>query len=68
MPSPGYIFWAIIFGAIGAAGFVHGKRTGNARAMAIGVALVVFPYFVSDTLIVFAIGAALAGLLYFLRD
>jgi len=68
VPTPGSIFGAIVFGAIGMGAFVHGKRTGQAKAMLIGVALMVYPYFVDDGMLVFLIGAGLCSLLYFLRD
>ncbi len=68
MPTPGSLFGAIVFGAIGMGAFVYGKRTGKARAMLIGVALMGYPYFVDDATLVFAIGAGLCSLLYFLRD
>ena len=64
MPTPGSIFGAIVFGAIGMAAFVHGKRCGLAKPMLIGVALMLYPYFVSDGTMVFLIGAALCFALY----
>jgi len=48
MPTPGSLFGAILFGAIGMGAFVHGKRTGSAARMLIGVALMGYPYFVAD--------------------
>jgi len=67
LPTPGSLFGAIVFGAIGMGAFVHGKRNGLAKPMLIGVALMIFPYFVSEGWLVFAIGAALSYLLYLFR-
>jgi len=68
MPTPGSIFGAILFGAIGMGAFVHGKRVGQVKPLAIGVALMVYPYFVSEAWLVFAIGAVLCFLLYLTRE
>lgn len=68
MPTPGSIFGAILFGAIGMGAFVHGKRIGQAKPMAIGVALMGYPYFVSEAWLVMAIGALLCFLLYLTRE
>jgi hypothetical protein len=68
MPTPGSIFGAIVFGAIGMGAFVHGKRTRLAKPMIIGVALMVYPYFVSDGTLVFLIGGVLCYLLYLFRE
>ena len=67
MPTPSSIFAAIFFGAVGMGAFVHGKRSGLAKPMIIGVALMVYPYFVSETWVFFSIGALLCFLLYLFR-
>lgn len=68
LPTPGSLFAAILFGAIGMGAFVHGKRNGLAKSMIIGVALMAYPYFIADGWLVFLIGAALCYLLYLFRD
>ncbi len=68
MPSPGSLFCAIVFGAIGLAAFVYGKKQGLWKPMALGVALMGYPYFVSQTWLVFLIGALLTAGLFFFRD
>ncbi|MEI6072511.1 MAG: hypothetical protein WCS31_12015 [Verrucomicrobiae bacterium] len=68
MPSPSSLFAAILFGAIGMGAFVHGKRNGLAMPALIGVALMVYPYFVSETWLVFSIGALLCYMLYLFRN
>lgn len=60
MPSPLALFGSILFGAIGLAAFVHGKRLGLAIPMILGVVLMVFPYFVSEALPEFLVGIALS--------
>jgi len=68
MPTPGSLFAAILFGAIGMGAFVYGKRAGLAKPMILGIALMVYPYFVSETWLVFSIGALLCYFLYLFRE
>ena len=48
--------------------FVHGKRRGLGKPMIIGVVLMAYPYFVSESWAVYLIGAALCYLLYLFRE
>jgi len=68
MPGPAALFAAVIFGVIGFAAFRYGKKHALVPPIAIGLALMVYPYFVSQTWLVYAIGCALCGGLYVLRD
>jgi hypothetical protein len=67
MPTPAIMFAWIVFGAIGFAAFVYGKRLLQVKTMLIAVALMVYPYFVSDTWVVYAIGIALCVALFLFR-
>jgi hypothetical protein len=64
MPSPAVLFAGLIFGVIGIAGFTYGRRTASWKPTVIGTALIVFPYFVSEVWLTYAIGAALCVALY----
>ena len=68
MPTPTALFGAILFGAIGMAAFVHGKRQTLVVPMVLGVALMVFPYVVSDALPEFLVGIALSVAAWKFRD
>ncbi|MDB5812902.1 MAG: hypothetical protein JWM03_1900 [Rhodocyclales bacterium] len=68
MPSPAALFASILFGLIGAVAFGYGKKNASWRPMVVGVALVAFPYFVSETWLIYAIGSVLCVLLFVLRD
>lgn len=59
LPSPAYIVGAILFGIIGMAAYWHGKRTQQRRTRWWGVALMLYPYAVSRTWMLYAVGAAL---------
>jgi len=53
------IFASVIFGSIGLAAFIYGKKQSSLKALVIGILLMVFPYFVPNTLAIYAIGTAL---------
>ncbi len=53
---------------IGFGAFMYGKKTGGVRAMAIGVSLMVFPYFIDPTWLLYTIGGALTAALFVFRD
>ena len=58
----------IIFGGVGFIAFVYGKKVGNFKALLIGIVLMGYPYFVTNTLALYGVGAALCAALYFWRD
>lgn len=58
----------IVFGSIGFVAFVYGKKNALWHPMVIGIALTVYPYFISGTLLIYAIGVCLTVVLYFWRE
>jgi hypothetical protein len=68
MPSPAVLFAGLIFGLVGFAAFLYGRKNGLWRPMGLGVALMAFPYFVSQVWLLYVIGLALCGALYIWRD
>lgn len=67
LPSPAYIFGSIMFGLVGYAAFRMGRKQQRARAVWIGVALMLFPYLISPTWLLYAVGTALCASLWFER-
>jgi hypothetical protein len=67
LPGPAYLFGAIVFGLVGLAAFRSGRRRSHPRRLWMGVALMVYPYAVSSTVWLYAIGAALCAGLWFDR-
>ena len=63
----GSIFAGFVFGGIGFAAFIYGKKTVDARSMVIGIVLMVFPYLVPDVLWQCVIGVALTAALFLFR-
>ncbi len=57
----------MLFGAIGLGFFVYGKKQHAIIPLVCGIALMVFPYFVSNLLIMIVSGVALIALPYFVR-
>ncbi len=58
-PSPSVLFASLLFGAIGMGALVYARKMSVFKPAIIGVALMAFPYFVSDNLLVWVIGIAL---------
>ena len=61
------IFACVIFGAIGFGALVYGKNKKAVKPTFIGIALMTYPYFVSGTVWLYAIGVVLTAALYFWR-
>jgi hypothetical protein len=62
------LFGQILFGAIGLAAFIYGKKQSSFRAMILGVAIMAYPYFVTETWLLYTIGIVLTALLFVWRD
>jgi hypothetical protein len=63
MPSAAYLFGAIVFGLIGFAAFRLGRKGERPVTLWLGVALMAYPYAISRTWLLYAVGVALcAGL------
>ena len=58
----------MLFGSIGLGFFIYGRRQRAPIPLLCGIALMVFPYFVSNSLLLLAIGALLIAVPYFFRD
>jgi hypothetical protein len=61
------LLWGLIFGSIGFAYFMYGKKRSAVVPAVSGILLMVYPYFVSNSYLLFAIGAALMVIPYFVR-
>ena len=62
------LFAQILFGAIGLAAFVYGKKQSSFKTMLLAVAIMGFPYVVSETWMLYAIGGVLTSLLFLWKD
>ncbi len=64
LPSPAYIVGAILFGLIGYLVFRRGRKTARPVLTWSGVALMLYPYAVSETWLLWLVGAGLCGWVY----
>jgi len=62
-----WLVWGLLFGSIGLAFFIYGRKQKTIVPLACGLVLMVFPYFVSNTLLLVAIGVMLILVPYFVR-
>ena len=67
-PSAAFIFGSIVFTIIGFAAFRYGKKMESMNTMFIGGAMMFFPYFISATWLLYAVGAAFCAALYHFRE
>jgi len=66
--SPAALLGSVLFGAVGLGALIYGRRMALYKPMVIGLVLMAYPYFVSQTWLMYAIGCALCVGLYFFRD
>ena len=68
LPSPAYIVAAIVFGIIGFAAYRYGKKSARVKVKWIGVALMLYPYVISETWLLYVVGVGLCISLYLVKD
>jgi hypothetical protein len=57
----------LLFGSIGLGFFIYGKKQRAVVPLVCGLALILFPYFVSNVMLLVGVGVLLIALPYFLR-
>jgi hypothetical protein len=53
------LLWELVFGSIGLAMFVYGKKQKNMVALGCGIALILIPYVITDLIPLIVVGLAL---------
>ena len=66
--SAANLIGGLVFGSIGFVAFIYGKRMHLWKPMLLGIALMVYPYFINDDAIMIVIGLFGSTALFFLRD
>lgn len=61
------LLWGLLFGSIGIGFFVYGKRQAAVVPLMCGVALLLLPMLVSNTMLLVGAGVVLTALPYFFR-
>ena len=67
MLSESWILWGLLFGSFGLGFFVYGKKQKAVVPLVCGLALMIFPYFISSAIPLVAIGVTLIAVPYFVR-
>lgn len=65
MPDPSTLSVIIVFSAIGWAAFRRGRSESNIVCLLLGIALMVYPYFVEGLTLNLLIGAALSAAVWY---
>jgi len=66
--TPSNLFGQVLFGAIGMGAFVYGKKQAVFKAMILGIVLMIFPYFVPETWMLYTISGVLTLCLFTFRE
>jgi hypothetical protein len=61
------LIWGLLFGSIGVGFFIYGRKQRAPVPLICGIALIVFPYFVTNIIALVAVGIALVCIPYFVR-
>ena len=58
LPSFGYLFSSLVIGTVGLGFFLYGKKRPEPKCLLIGLAMCIYPYFVSSLLLMWGIAVA----------
>ncbi len=61
------LLWGLLFGSVGLGYFLYGKNQKALVPTLCGLVLMIFPYFVSSTLLLVVVGLGLMVIPYFVR-
>jgi hypothetical protein len=62
------LLWGLLFGSIGLGYFIYGKKQRAVVPLVCGLALMLFPYFVPNIMLLVGMGVLLVIIPYFLRE
>lgn len=60
-PTPAYLIGAVVFGIVGLAAFRYGRRTDRPKTRWLGVGLMLYPYAIAQTWLLYVVGLALCA-------
>ena len=67
MESTSVLLWGMVFGSIGLGFFIYGKKQKVIVPLLVGIALMIYPYFIADLTLLIIVGVVLMVLPYFVR-
>ena len=65
--STSVLLWGVLFSSIGLGFFLYGKKQRSVVPLVCGLVLMIFPYFVPNTIALVVIGVVLTAVPYFFR-
>jgi predicted membrane protein len=65
--STSSLLWGLLFSSVGVGFLIYARQQRAAVPLVCGLTLMIFPYFVSNSLLLVAIGIVLIAIPYFLR-
>jgi hypothetical protein len=66
--DPTLLMLSFFFGLVGMGMFAYGKKSGRGVPMGVGAALMVFPYFITNAILLLIIGCGLSVAPWFFRN
>ena len=67
LPTPAYMAGALLFGIVGFAAYRYGKKASLSEFKWLGIALMIYPYAITETWLLYTIGVAFCVGLYWFR-
>lgn len=67
MAGQAALLWGVLFGSIGLGFFLYGKKQRAVVPLVCGIALMIYPYFVPNAIVLVLIGLLLIAIPYFVR-
>ena len=61
------LLWGVLFSSIGVGYFIYGRRQGKTIPLLSGLALMIYPYFMPNAIVLVLIGAIFVAVPYFIR-
>jgi predicted membrane protein len=61
------LLWGLLFSSIGLGFFLYGKKQRAVVPLVCGLVLMIYPYFISNTILLVVIGVVITVIPYFLR-
>jgi len=62
-----WLLWGMLFGSIGLGFFVYGRKQRRVVPLVCGLAMMIYPYFVSSISLLVIVGIVLMAVPYFVR-
>jgi len=67
MGSEAELLWGVLFGSVGLGYFIYGKKQRMIVPLLCGLALMVYPYFMTNLILIVVVGFILVATPYFVR-